>query len=356
MSIGAMNDEGLPDVFGDISADDFFDASDYQSEPSTQANIFLTDLPDIFEGAEIPFTELDGWRTRGRRGGEGFKAGPLAITVHHTASNTSEANDVNYMTFNAQYRPIANLYIGREGQVVIMTGGASNHAGSGSGVPWGSVVPDNSMNSYGIGIECANNGVGQSWSQAQRDRIVQVCAVLAAAYNIPLLEVHAHYEWAPWRKIDPAGPPAPDYMLPSDGSLRWDMPKFRADVAAYQTPGDSVMSDVTEILNPARRLLDSRDFGQEDGRIPAEGVTTITVPNAGDAVAAMVTITAVDPDGAGFMTVWAGGSRPEVSCLNYVDRQTIANTTTVPLTDAGKFQLFSKADSHVVVDLVALYR
>jgi hypothetical protein len=136
------------------------------------------------------------------------------------------------------------------------------------------------------------------------------------------------------------------------------MDSFRADVQAEinnDNTGESRMSNVTEILDPAVRLLDSRDFG-ETGRLDAEDITTITVPNPGNAVAAMVTLTSVDPRAAGYFTAWPAGPVPAVSSLNYVAGQSLANTTVVPLTNDGKFNIFTKANTHLIVDLVALYR
>ena len=43
--------------------------------------------------------------------------------------------------------------------------------------------------------------------------------------------MHSHFEWAPGRKIDPAG--ESDYAT---GAAMWDMDTFRVDVAALLTP------------------------------------------------------------------------------------------------------------------------
>ena len=123
------------------------------------------------------------------------------------------------------------------------------------------------------------------------------------------------------------------------------------------------MSNSTEILSPAVRLLDSRDFG-DSGRLDAEDTTTITVPQAAPdpvsaeptAVAVQVTLTSVEPRGGGYLTAWPSGAMADVSALNYADGQVVANTTTVPLSSAGTFQIFTKANTHLLVDLVALYR
>lgn len=352
----------LSSSFGDSTFDDAFDASDFSEEPGVRSTVFITDVVDAFEDAGIPYVTLNGWKTRGRSSGQGFRAAPRGIIVHHTASQTSLDNDVNYMTYNAQYSPIANLYIGRGGEVVVMAAGGCNHAGSGSGTSWGSSVPENSANSYAIGIECGNNGVGEYWPQAQRERLIQVCAVLMDRYAIPINELRAHFEWAPWRKIDPAGPPAPYFQLPNDSSRRWNMDSFRHAVTIYDPHTEEyVKTNEFAVLTAPQRLVDSRDFGLEDGRVGSDlpgdrDSITITIPNWTDEVAVEVTITLVDPRRYGFATAWNGVGNPPTasSCNTQAGIAAIANTTTVAL-NGDTFEIFVKGDSHIVVDLVGVY-
>ena len=70
-----------------------------------------------------------------------------------------------------------------------------------------------------------------------------------------------------------------------------------------------------------------------------------------------MTVTVTGPDAAGFLTAWAVGPRPNVSCLNFAAGQTVANTTAVALDAAGRFVVANMgAATHLVVDLVGLYR
>lgn len=125
------------------------------------------------------------------------------------------------------------------------------------------------------------------------------------------------------------------------------------------TPGGVVMSDTFEIRNPATRILDSRWFGAEAGRVgdarPNDnGQRRITVPNAQTRhVAAELTITAADIQVGGYATLWGSGSRPNVAHLNYQSID-VSNTTTVPLSN-GAFEMYLSGDSHVIIDLVGLY-
>jgi hypothetical protein len=84
------------------------------------------------------------------------------------------------------------------------------------------------MNSSAIGIEAGNNGVGETWTPVQQDTFVALCRVLCDSYGIPIDHVHAHFEWAPSRKIDPAG-----NSRYAAGGASWDMDAFRGDVHYY---------------------------------------------------------------------------------------------------------------------------
>jgi hypothetical protein len=82
------------------------------------------------------------------------------------------------------------------------------------------------MNSHAIGIEAANGGTGEPWPEVQQAAYRALCASLCDAYGIGVAQIHAHFEYAPSRKIDPAGSSA--YAV---GSASWNMATFRSDVA-----------------------------------------------------------------------------------------------------------------------------
>jgi hypothetical protein len=92
------------------------------------------------------------------------------------------------------------------------------------------------------------------------------------------------------------------------------------------------------------------------GKVTPAAPLTVTVPNAAGAVAATVTVTVTGAEAAGYVTAWAGGPRPNVSCLNYAAGQAAANTLPVQLDGAGRFRVFVAAPTHIIVDVVALHR
>lgn len=134
------------------------------------------------------------------------------------------------------------------------------------------------------------------------------------------------------------------------------------DINKDSETGAPIVATETEILSPPVRILDSRDFGAEDGRLGSErdgdnGRRTIGVPDSTGVLAIEATFTAVGPAGGGFLTAWAGGNPvPEVSCLNWDDStEAIANSVTVPM-GIGAFEILLHGDAHLVIDLVAKLR
>lgn len=197
---------------------------------------YLTDLAAACRSFGADVQEENGWQTRARSSG-GYNSGlPNHVMCHHTASNASSdgQSDVDYMCYGSDNRPVANLYLSRSGKIWVMAAGATNTNGKGSDW-WGGGVPNDSMNSYAIGIEAANNGVGEPWPAVQQDVYVLLVQTLCEWYNIPNNNVRAHHEWAPDRKIDPAG-----HSLYATGADKWNMTVFRKDCDSYQPhPPDS---------------------------------------------------------------------------------------------------------------------
>lgn len=195
-------------------------------------------LPDylpldyVVAGAGLNLKTYSGWQTRSRSSG-GFNR-VAGIVIHHTASpsNQSFDNDWNYCAVGHPDAPVANMLLGRDGLVGIHAAGASNHAGKGG--PWGSssgTIPLDSANSYCIGIEAQNNGVGENWSEIMVESYVKLVHALCSAYRLdPLRDIMAHFEWAPTRKIDPWGGNVATPNYPFTGPFKWKMHDFRMAV------------------------------------------------------------------------------------------------------------------------------
>lgn len=199
---------------------------------------YLADLADVLRAAGLDVLEQDGWQTRARSSGGYDNGRPTHVMVHHTASGPSADGwpDADYCSFTSDIRPVANLYLDRAGTVYVLAAGCCNTNGSGFD-PCGS-VPDDSMNTHAIGIEAGNDGVGEPWPAAQQDAYVQLVATLGAAYGISTGCVHSHAEYAPTRKIDPAGP---SRWAPEGGT--WPMDGFRAELGHTVPPTPPTTGD-----------------------------------------------------------------------------------------------------------------
>lgn len=186
---------------------------------------YLTDLAQVLRSAGLSVVEVGGWQTRARGSG-GYASGrPTHLMWHHTASNTTPANDANYICHGSPDKPLANLLFARDGSVWVCAAGATNTNGKGQDT-WGGGVPDDSMNLYAIGCEIANTGTGEPYPNAQQNSVSVAAKVLGPHYGIPSHNHRAHFEWAPGRKIDPYGPS----RWNGDVNTFWDMNRFRADL------------------------------------------------------------------------------------------------------------------------------
>lgn len=168
-------------------------------------SVYLTSMADILRAAGCSVVEYSGWTTRARSSG-GYEPGrPLCVMWHHTASSTSAQNDANYMCNGSPDRPLCNIMIARDGAVWVLAAGATNTNGKGKSVGFSrGTVPADSMNSYAVGMEICNNGVGELYPQAQIDAAFKASNAINAHVGNRPDDVCTHNFYAPDRKIDPA--------------------------------------------------------------------------------------------------------------------------------------------------------
>lgn len=183
--------------------------------------------------------EKKGWRDRGRP----YNFYPRAIICHHTASGASSGNFASESIVTTGRSdlpgPLCQFLLGRDGTVMCIAAGYANHAGYG-GPRAG--IPENQGNTYAIGIEAENNGVGEPWSGPQLNAYYRLCAALLDWIDVKdVSKVFGHKEWAPGRKIDPAG---------------LDMSKFRDNVKKALNQGPSVQTVHLSKLKPGKRNAD----------------------------------------------------------------------------------------------------
>ena len=95
-------------------------------------------------------------------------------------------------------------------------------------------------------------------------------------------------------------------------------------------------------------------------RRPSASVTQVQITGTpgvpDDAVAASLTITAVQPRQGGFVTAYACGTeRPTVANLNHRAAENVASLAVVPIGPDGTVCLYQSAASHLVVDLNGVF-
>ena len=130
---------------------------------------WLLDLPDVLRAAGLDVDTYPGWEARARSTG-GYD-NVLAVQCHHTASDTTPANDMAYMWNGSPDRPVGAIYLARDGKVTVGAAGATNTSGKGGPLNTSSgTIPLDAANRYVISIEAANNGTGQQWPVVQQIR------------------------------------------------------------------------------------------------------------------------------------------------------------------------------------------
>lgn len=123
------------------------------------------------------------------------------------------------------------------------------------------------------------------------------------------------------------------------------MPAFLRACGYPTTTPEPSEEDTVKTLDRPQRIYDSRTTAR-----PLKAGEVLKVPVLGNEV--VVNVTVVDPDAAGYLTVWGAGERPETSNVNFRAGSTVANLARTK-TDGGVIRIQSTATCHVVVDLQA---
>jgi len=154
-------------------------------------------LPDVLREAGLEVKEAPGWQTRGTATFD-----PIGVMWHHTASgkNWTDQSLTNLLVNGRSdlKGPLCHLQLNRDGSYVVIAAGRSNHAGTGR---WNSITAGNTNF---IGIEAANDGVGEPWPQVQLDAYYVGTAAIVKYIKGSAGNVIGHKEWTS-RKIDPRG-------------------------------------------------------------------------------------------------------------------------------------------------------
>ncbi len=109
-------------------------------------------------------------------------------------------------------------------------------------------------------------------------------------------------------------------------------------------------------LEPCR-VLDTRETGNRlDGRATIETRIAGRCGVRNGAVAAVITVTAVDAAGPGYLTAFPTGvARPSAASLNYGVGDTVANMQIAQLGDDGSISVYARTATDVVVDVTGYF-
>lgn len=176
--------------------------------PAAMSPLPLAWMGQALRGNGLRVKAVQGWAARGRP----YSFDPRAVVFHHTASSRA-GGDAPSLGVCVNGRPdvpgpLCHVMVGRDGTVYLVAAGRANHAGYGG--PWRN-IPEDSANSYSVGVEVENDGVGEPWSK----ELLAVCDAVFATLLIGLGRrpgwLMGHKEWAPARKIDPGSLDMDDY-------------------------------------------------------------------------------------------------------------------------------------------------
>jgi cyclophilin family peptidyl-prolyl cis-trans isomerase len=88
--------------------------------------------------------------------------------------------------------------------------------------------------------------------------------------------------------------------------------------------------------------------------LSAPSGSTLTVPE--NATAVSLNVTVVNPNGAGFITVWpCSVAKPNASNLNYIQNQVVANGVLAPVGSGGKVCFFASQTTDLIVDIAGWF-
>jgi glucose/arabinose dehydrogenase len=135
------------------------------------------------------------------------------------------------------------------------------------------------------------------------------------------------------------------------------------DVTGYWLPATTATDGRFVPLIEPRRVADTRSgSGVRPGKVAAGGSVDIEVQAPGiiaanNASAVAITVTAVNSDAAGFVTVWPTGiTRPVASTLNPTLADDVrANLVMLPLGTNGKVSVYSSGGADILIDLVGTF-
>lgn len=226
-------------------------------------------LPDVLADAGLEVIEQAGWQDRGKE-----LVSLEGVVCHHTASPSTSTLTVNLAVVvngnTVAPGPIANLLLWRDGTYYVIASGRANHAGAGGPWRW---LPDGQANLRTLGIEAVNDGLGELWSNEMLDAYEIGVAAILEHIGVDETHVLTHNEWAPTRKIDPAGPTS-GRVATLPGRQTWSGDAWRERIAARLAPTPIPAPPPEEDDMEKPRLIRPKGYANEFLYSPSAGAFT----------------------------------------------------------------------------------
>lgn len=182
-------------------------------------------LPDVLTDAGLTVHQVNGWKTRGY---DTFD--PIAVVCHATAgaTNSNDQDEIRVLLngSNTAPPPIAQLYLGRDGDWWVVASGRCNHIGNAELTGTGKAG-----NRYAIGIEAGNNNRDEPWPSEQYESYIRGVAAICQHMGLGVDRVYGHKEISTSGKTDPT----------------FGMPNFRTLVSDALQGGNPPMTDFSPI-------------------------------------------------------------------------------------------------------------
>jgi hypothetical protein len=153
-------------------------------------------LLDVLKEAGLNVQAVAGWQDRGVE----LEAVDCILWHHDAVAGPADMPSLKILVNGRPDLPgpLCQAALGRSGKWYVVAAGKANHAGAGI---WRGV----NHSARTIGIEAANDGLGEPWPDAQVDSYVEGTAAILRHLGLTADAVCGHKEWAlpKGRKVDP---------------------------------------------------------------------------------------------------------------------------------------------------------
>lgn len=211
-------------------------------------------------------------------------------------------------------------------------------------------VPGTSNHGWGLALDIAEELDTDPTPEGISQRFVTWLSNNAGRYG-----VSAELLSEPWHWRYYTGDDLPEAVLRYEGVIPPPNPTppittFGVEMNYRQNEGEGRVLDT-------RLPGDSSEGGNNAKKVIGGQKVTVHAHRLGlpaETKAVAINITAADAEGPGFLTAWASGNRPNISCVNYPGG-TVTGFTNVGLSGYGTFEVYTLAKCHIIVDVVGIY-